>query len=83
MCLSTVYLKHDGQKTMIMHDVAYMEYQKGGFILTGLLGNKEFVEGMIKTIDFVDDHAVVIETRTIGTDKEHLISLGTSNKEEV
>ena len=55
---------------MIMQDVAYMEYQKGGFILTGLLGNKEFVEGMIKTIDFVDDHDVVIETRTTGKDNE-------------
>ena len=70
MCLSTVYLKQDGQKKMIMHDVAYMEYQKGGFVLTGLLGDKDFVRGLIKTIDFVDDHDVVIETRTTGKDNE-------------
>ncbi len=61
MCLSTIYLKHEGQKSKVMHDVAYMESQQGGFILTGLLGEKEFVQGMIKAIDFVDDHSVVIE----------------------
>ena len=67
MCLSTVYLKHNGHKVKIMQDVAYMEAQREGFILTGLLGEKEIVQGRIKTIDFVDDHSVIIETRTTGT----------------
>jgi len=70
MCLSTVYLKHDGQKTKIMHDVAYMKYQKDGFILTGLLGDKKFIKGEIKIIDFVDDHSVVIEEAITGTNNE-------------
>ena len=70
MCLSTVYLKHDGQKKKIMSDVAYMKNQKEGFLLTGLLGDKKFIKGEIRAIDFVDDHCVIIEDVIAGPNDE-------------
>ena len=70
MCLSTIYLKHNGHKIEIMLDVAYMEAQKGGFVLAGLLGDRKFIKGEIKIIDFVDDHSVVIEEVITGTNNE-------------
>ena len=43
-----------------MQDVAGMEAQKDGFLLTGLLGEQKFVRGEVKTIDFVYRHSVVL-----------------------
>ena len=64
MCLSTVYLYTDGKKNEVMGQVAYIEAKNNGFLLIGLLGDKKFVQGRIKSLDFVDDHSVVLE----GTD---------------
>jgi predicted RNA-binding protein len=61
MCLSTVYLRSDGQEVKIMKDVARMESDNGGFILTGLLGEQKRIQGQIKIVDFVDEHFTVIE----------------------
>jgi predicted RNA-binding protein len=44
-----------------MQDVAQMEYSQEGYLLTGLLGDQQFVKGRIRSIDFVDDHTVVLE----------------------
>ena len=61
MCLSTVYIKSGNQQVAVMQDVALMEYQNEGYLLTGLLGNQKFVKGKIRKIDFADDHIVVLE----------------------
>ena len=44
-----------------MRDVALMESNQDGYLLTGLLGDQKFVKGRIKSVDFVDDHTVVLE----------------------
>ena len=61
MCLSTVYLRSNEQQTVVMKDVARMESDNGGFILTGLLGEQQVIKGRIKVIDFVDENFTVIE----------------------
>ena len=43
-----------------MQGVAQMEAQNSGFLLTGLLGEQKFVQGEVRTIDFIDKHAVVL-----------------------
>jgi predicted RNA-binding protein len=43
-----------------MQDVAQMEYDQEGYLLMGLLGDQKFVKGTIKSVDFVDDHTVVL-----------------------
>jgi len=65
MCLSNVFFVDlDGQQQEIMQDVARMEAQNSGFLLTGLLGEQKFVQGELRTIDFVDKHSVVLGTNT-------------------
>ena len=67
MCLSNVfYIDSDGQQEEVMRDVAQMEAHDNGFLLVGLLGEQKFVQGEVRTIDFVDKHSVVLG---INTDK--------------
>jgi predicted RNA-binding protein len=61
MCLSNVfYIDSNGQQQEVMRDVARMEAHNNGYVLTGLLGEQKFVQGGVKTIDFVDKHSVVL-----------------------
>jgi len=61
MCLSNVfYIDSNGQQQEVMRDVAQMEAHNNGFLLTGLLGEQKFVQGEVRTIDFVDEHSVVL-----------------------
>jgi len=61
MCLSNVfYIDSDGQQEELMRDVAQMEAHNNGFLLIGLLGEQKFVQGEVRTIDFVDKHLVVL-----------------------
>ena len=61
MCLSTVYIQSGDRRIKVMQDVAQMEYNQGGYLLIGLLGDQKFVKGRINSVDFVDDHTVVLE----------------------
>jgi predicted RNA-binding protein len=62
VCLSNVfYIDSNGQQQEVMRDVAQMEAHNNGFLLTGLLGEQKFVQGEVRTIDFVDKHSVVLE----------------------
>jgi predicted RNA-binding protein len=61
MCLSTVYIQSKDRRIKVMQNVAQMEYDQDGYLLIGLLGDQKFVKGTIKSVDFVDDHTVVLE----------------------
>jgi predicted RNA-binding protein len=61
MCLSTVYIDSGTGREEVMRDVAEMEAERKGFSLVNLIGEKTFVKGRIKSIDFVDEHMVVME----------------------
>ena len=61
MCLSTVYIQSEDRRLKVMQDVARMEYNQEGYLLIGLLGEQKLVKGVIRKIDFVDDHLVIIE----------------------
>jgi len=61
MCLSNVfYIDLDGEQHEVMRDIAQMEAHNNGFLLTGLLGEQKFVQGEVKTIDFMYKHSVVL-----------------------
>ena len=61
MCLSSIfYIDLDGQQQEVMRDVARMEARNNGFMLTGLLGEQKFVQGEVKSVDFVSKHSVVL-----------------------
>ena len=61
MCLSSVYIDSGGGQKQIMRDVARMEAEAEGFLLIDLFGERTFVRGKIKRIDFIDEHVVVLE----------------------
>ena len=61
MCLSTDYIQSEDRRIKVMQDVAQMEYTQEGYMLTGLLGDQKVVKGVIRKIDFVDDHLVILE----------------------
>jgi len=61
MCLSTVYIQSGDRCIKVMQDVAQMESNQEGYLLIGLLGDQKSVKGVIRKIDFVDDHLVILE----------------------
>jgi predicted RNA-binding protein len=61
MCLSTVYIDSGGQQEEVMRDVTYMEAKPEGFLLVGLLGEQKLIKGSVRSVDFVDEHTVVLE----------------------
>ena len=61
MCLSNVlYVDSNGQQQEVMRDVAQMEAHNNGFLLIGLLGEQKFVQGEVRTVDFMYEHSVVL-----------------------
>lgn len=60
MCLVTVYVDYQDEQKEVMKDVVRMEAKGDGFLLIGLLGDQEYVEGRILSLDFVDQHSVVL-----------------------
>ena len=69
MCLSTVYIQSGDRRIKVMQDVAQMEYNQEGYLLIGLLGDQKLVKGVIRKIDFADDHLVILETEKYGGNK--------------
>jgi len=61
MCIGTVYLDTGNRRKEVMHDVISVEAKNNGFLLTALLGEGKFLEGKLKSIDFLSEHSVVIE----------------------
>jgi predicted RNA-binding protein len=61
MCLITVYIQSKDRRIKVMQDVAQMESNQEGYLLIGLLGDQKLVKGVIRKIDFVDDHLVILE----------------------
>jgi predicted RNA-binding protein len=61
MCLSTVYIDSDTGKEEFMRDVAEMEAEGDGFFLVSLFGERRFIKGSIRRVDFVDEHTVEME----------------------
>lgn len=61
MCLSAVYIQSEDRRIKVLQDAAQMESNQEGYLLTGLLGDQKFVKGRIISVDFVDDHTVVLE----------------------
>jgi predicted RNA-binding protein len=49
-----------------MRDVAEMEAEGEGFNLFNLMGEKRFVKGTIKRVDFIDEHTVEIRKKGSG-----------------
>ena len=61
MCIAIVYLDSGGERKEAMRDVIRIEAKDGGFQLVGLLGEEKYLEGKLKSVDFWQEHSVLIE----------------------
>jgi len=61
MCIATVYIDSGGQREEAMREVARLEAEGSGFRLISLLGEEKYLEGRLKSIDFLEGHSVLIE----------------------
>ena len=64
MCLSTVYIKKNGQIETVMQDVSHMVKKEDGMLLTGMFGDERFIEGRLKSIDFLNGESILVEPIT-------------------
>lgn len=62
MCLSRVYLEKDGQRTLLLEDVATIKTEAGGVLLKSLFGEEKEVAARIAEIDFMAKSIVLQET---------------------
>ena len=61
MCMATVYSDDGAHREEVMRDVVWMQAEGNGFLCFSLLGDRKFLKGKLKTIDFLEKHTVVIE----------------------
>lgn len=61
MCVAIVYVEAGNQRKEVMRDVVQMEAASRGFLFFGLMGEQKYLEGKLKSIDFIKDHSVIIE----------------------
>jgi len=61
MCIATVYIDNKGELKEAMRDVVYIEVENNRYHLVSLLGEKQYLDGKLKSIDFWQEHSVVIE----------------------
>jgi predicted RNA-binding protein len=59
--MAIVYSSRGDEKKEAMRDVIYIDAENTGFRLTNLSGEERYIQGRIKSIDFWQDHSVVIE----------------------
>ena len=63
MCLSSVYMESKNDTKEILKDVAKIEAGEQGFWMINLFGEREFIHGEIKSINFLDGHFVIMQEK--------------------
>jgi predicted RNA-binding protein len=61
MCIATVYVDSGDERKEAVRDVIRIEADNGRFRLGTLLGEEKHIEGKLKSVDFWQEHSVVIE----------------------
>jgi predicted RNA-binding protein len=60
MCLSKAYVDCDGDKELLMADVASLEITRGKLLLKTLFGEQQEIGANIKQVDFLN-HSITLE----------------------
>jgi predicted RNA-binding protein len=60
MCLAKAYLRGNGQKELLLEDVALIEIRDKTLHLSTIFGEKKEIEAVIKAVDF-QNSSVVLE----------------------
>ncbi|MBM4463079.1 MAG: CooT family nickel-binding protein [Chloroflexi bacterium] len=60
MCLAKAYLRGDGQRELLLQDVALIEIRDKTLRLSTIFGEEKEIEAVIRTVDF-QNSSVVLE----------------------
>ncbi len=61
MCIATVYVEADGGLEKLMDEVIRIDVENGKLRLTDLLGREKYIQGKLRSIDFWEEHSVIVE----------------------
>jgi predicted RNA-binding protein len=70
MCIATVYLSAGDSKKEVMRDVVWVEAAKDGFRILNMFGEEKHLHRKLRSIDFWQEHSVVIEPSSETSDIE-------------
>lgn len=60
MCLSKAYLEKNGERELLIEEVASIEVSHDKLRLTTLFGERKEIEARIKEVDFMT-HSIILE----------------------
>jgi len=61
VCIATVYVEADGGLEKLMDEVIRIDVENGKLRLTDLLGREKYIQGKLRSIDFWEEHSVIVE----------------------
>lgn len=62
MCLSKVYVAKNGERELIMSEIASLKVEVNKLLLTTLLGEHKEISAKIREIDFLT-HCIILENK--------------------
>ncbi len=62
MCLSKVYVAKNGERELIMSEIASLKVEANELLLTTLLGEHKEISAKIREIDFLT-HCIILENK--------------------
>ena len=60
MCLSKVYAIKNGQRELVLSEIASLKIEANKLLLTTLLGERKEIQASIREIDFLT-HSIILE----------------------
>ncbi len=61
MCLSKAYIEKNGERELLLEEIASVDIKDNKLLLRTLFGEQKEIEANIKQIDFLT-HSIVLET---------------------
>ena len=59
MCLAKAYIGSNGERKLLMEEVASLKTKEGKLLVTTLFGEQREIEATIKEIDFMDSSIIL------------------------
>ena len=59
MCLAKAYVAGDGDKELLLGDIASLRVEEGKILMTTLFGEQQEIEAGIKEIDFMSSSVIL------------------------
>jgi predicted RNA-binding protein len=67
MCLSKAYLDTNGQRELLMEEIASIRFEKDRLVVTTLLGEQKEIRAGVREIDFLQSRIILENLEPEGT----------------